>query len=105
MCTVLTMSTPRVSEWNLICSDLTLKSKLNSSNSNVEAQWTDFASLRTEDVLLENMLLTIEPVICEFEPDVEVLEDGWTVRTEDDGRTAQFEHTILVKKTHAKVLT
>ena len=51
------------------------------------------------------MLLTIEPVICEFEPDVELLEDGWTVRTEDDGRTAQFEHTILVKKTHAEVLT
>ena len=58
-----------------------------------------------DDVLLENMLLTIEPVICEFEPDVEMLEDGWTVRTEDQGRTAQFEHTILVHKDHAEILT
>lgn len=51
------------------------------------------------------MLVTIEPVICEKEPDMEILEDGWTICTEDHGRTAQFEHTILIKKDHAEILT
>lgn len=42
-------------------------------------------------MLLENMIITIEPVICEFEPDAELLEDGWTVCT---GIQLRFSYTF-----------
>lgn len=51
------------------------------------------------------MLITLEPAICEGEPDVELLDDGWTVVTSDNSRAVQFEHTILVQKMGALVLT
>ena len=51
------------------------------------------------------MIITLEPYLCEFEPDVVLEEDGWTITTEDNGRSAGFEHTILIKKDHAEILT
>lgn len=32
-------------------------------------------------------------------------EDGWTVATVDHGRCAQFEHTIIIHKDGAEILT
>lgn len=51
------------------------------------------------------MTFTIEPVIGEGEQDLVMLEDGWTLVTEDDSRTAQFEHTILITDNGAEILT
>ncbi|XP_029196053.2 methionine aminopeptidase 1D, mitochondrial-like isoform X1 [Acropora millepora] len=48
---------------------------------------------------------TIEPVLCEGSPKIEILEDGWTVVTEDGKRAAQFEHTVLITDTGVEVLT
>lgn len=48
---------------------------------------------------------TIEPVLCEGSPNLEILEDGWTVVTEDGKRTAQFEHTVLITDSGVEVLT
>ncbi len=38
-------------------------------------------------------------------PEVRVLADGWTVVTADGRWTAQFEHTVLVTRDGAEVLT
>eukprot|EP00794_Sanderia_malayensis_P003330 gene3330-3819_t len=51
------------------------------------------------------MTFTIEPVICEGSPHVEILEDGWTAVTLDQKRAAQFEHTILITDHGFEVLT
>uniref|UniRef100_A0A8D9AWA8 Methionine aminopeptidase n=1 Tax=Cacopsylla melanoneura TaxID=428564 RepID=A0A8D9AWA8_9HEMI len=51
------------------------------------------------------MTFTIEPVLTHGNGDVVMLEDGWTIVTEDDSRTAQFEHTVLVTDEGYKVLT
>lgn len=51
------------------------------------------------------MTFTIEPVIGEGGQDVVMLEDGWTLVTEDDSRTVQFEHTILITNNGAEILT
>lgn len=51
------------------------------------------------------MTFTIEPVLCEGSPTIKILEDGWTVITEDGKRTAQFEHTLLITDTGVEVLT
>ncbi len=55
--------------------------------------------------LVENMVLAIEPMVCQLKPRVFFDTDGWTVRTHDGGLAAHFEHTIAVTKTGVKVLT
>lgn len=56
-------------------------------------------------VMLENMIFTIEPVLCEGDVDAVVLEDGWSIVTADNGRCSQFEHTIRVTQSEAEILT
>ena len=51
------------------------------------------------------MTFTIEPMITLGTWRHLTWEDGWTAVTADGGRTAQFEHTILVTQTGADVLT
>ncbi|CAL1275585.1 unnamed protein product [Larinioides sclopetarius] len=58
-----------------------------------------------EGQMLKGMIFTIEPVICEGEPDIVILNDGWTAETEDKSRSAQFEHTILITTDGAEILT
>ncbi|CAG2111123.1 unnamed protein product, partial [Medioppia subpectinata] len=53
------------------------------------------------ETLKENMCITIEPVITEGHPEVAIDgTDGWTVYTDDNCRTAQFEHTLYPKRMH-----
>ena len=51
------------------------------------------------------MTFTIEPVVTQGVPEIEILEDGWTAKTIDDARTAQIEHTILITETGCNILT
>ncbi|MEN3203255.1 MAG: type I methionyl aminopeptidase [Atribacterota bacterium] len=56
-------------------------------------------------ILEEGMVLAIEPMANEKGYRVKVLEDGWTVVTEDGGLSAHFEHTILVRRGQPEILT
>lgn len=47
----------------------------------------------------------LEPVISEGNPEVVILEDGWTAVSLDDSRSAQFEHTVLITEEGVKILT
>jgi methionyl aminopeptidase len=58
-----------------------------------------------ELVIEAGMTFTIEPMLTLGTVDYDVWADGWTVVTKDRGRTAQFEHTILVTDTGAEILT
>jgi methionyl aminopeptidase len=51
------------------------------------------------------MIFTIEPILTQGSREVVILEDGWTAVMEDNARTAQFEHTILVTFKGAEILT
>jgi methionyl aminopeptidase len=55
--------------------------------------------------LREGMALTIEPMINLGHPDIEQLEDGWTIVTRDGSLSAQFEHTVLMGAWGAEILT
>lgn len=55
--------------------------------------------------LEENMVIAIEPMICQKKPNVIFDPDGWTIRTADGGLAAHFEHTVAVTKTGVRVLT
>lgn len=57
------------------------------------------------DRLRAGMVFTIEPMINIGTYEVEVLSDKWTALTTDRSLSAQFEHTIVVTKSGAEVLT
>jgi methionyl aminopeptidase len=56
-------------------------------------------------VVREGMTFTIEPMLCANGWKDVTWPDKWTAVTEDGGRSAQFEHTVLVTTTGCEVLT
>jgi len=56
-------------------------------------------------LLKEGMALAIEPMVNAGTHRVEVDDDGWTIRTTDGKPSAHFEHTIIVRKGEADILT
>ena len=65
----------------------------------------NFGKPRTGITLMEGMTLAIEPMVNAGKYQVEVLNDGWTVVTRDRKPSAHFEHTIVVRKQAAEILT
>ena len=57
------------------------------------------------DLMKEGMVFTIEPMLTMGGIEWEQWDDDWTVLTADRGRTAQFEHTLVVGANGAEVLT
>jgi methionyl aminopeptidase len=55
--------------------------------------------------LKAGMAITIEPMVNLGRPDVRLLEDGWTVVTDDGSLSAQFEHTIIVTMAGCEIMT
>jgi methionyl aminopeptidase len=60
---------------------------------------------RGDFYLQAGMTLAVEPMVILGQPDVQVLDDHWTVVTKDRTPAAHFEHTIAVTPTGADVLT
>ena len=52
-----------------------------------------------------NMTFTVEPMINEGDHRCKIWSDDWTASTVDGGRSAQFEHTILVTREGFELLT
>ncbi|MAF59360.1 MAG: type I methionyl aminopeptidase [Candidatus Pacebacteria bacterium] len=55
--------------------------------------------------LLEGMVLAIEPMLNEKSEKVIFDRNDYTVRTRDSGRSAHFEHTILITKKGPEIIT
>jgi methionyl aminopeptidase len=55
--------------------------------------------------LVAGMVLAFEPMFTLGREEVRLDPDGWTVRTVDGSRAAQFEHTILITDGPAEVIT
>ena len=71
-----------------------------------EPQVPNFVSRSAADpVLPEGCVLAIEPMVNAGRPEVEVLENGWTVVTKDRSLSAHFEHTVAIRENGADVLT
>ena len=60
---------------------------------------------RLTDIIEPGMTFTIEPMITAGSWRAQMWSDGWTATTVDGGRTAQFEHTILITDDGAEILT
>lgn len=55
--------------------------------------------------LKEGMVITIEPMINEGDWKSKMDDNGWTARTIDGGRSAQYEHTLAITKDGPIILT
>ncbi len=58
-----------------------------------------------DEVMVEGMVFTIEPMLTLGSIAWDIWPDGWTITTRDKSLTAQFEHTVCVTSTGAEVLT
>lgn len=56
-------------------------------------------------MLKPGMVIAIEPMLNYGSPDIELLDDDWTVVTEDSSPSAHFEHTVLVTDDGCDILT
>ncbi len=59
----------------------------------------------TGEVLVEGMVIAIEPMFSTGSSKIKVAKDGYTYLTKDGSLSAQFEHTIAITKNGPLVLT
>lgn len=57
------------------------------------------------ELLKEGMVLALEPISSAGKASVILDADGYTFRTKDGSRSAHFEHTILLEKNGARIVT
>ena len=65
----------------------------------------NFGHPGTGPVLKTGMTLAIEPMLSLGDPNLIILEDGWTAVTEDGSYAAHFEHTVAVTEDGCEILT
>jgi methionyl aminopeptidase len=70
-----------------------------------EPQVPNFVDAKCNQKLRAGMTLAIEPMVTAGQPAVKILNDGWTVVTQDGSLSAHFEHTILITEGEPEILT
>jgi len=55
--------------------------------------------------LKEGMCIAIEPMITQGERYIGICSDGWTVKTQDGKLAAHYEHSIVIRKGKAEILS
>jgi len=70
-----------------------------------EPQVPNFVDGKSSPRLRAGMTIAIEPMINAGLPGVKILNDGWTVVTQDGSLSAHFEHTVLITETEPEILT
>ena len=65
----------------------------------------NFAMKRKGILLQPGMTLAVEPMINAGRPEVNWLEDGWTVVTDDHSLSAHYENTILITEGEPELLS
>jgi methionyl aminopeptidase len=70
-----------------------------------EPQVPNFDDGKSSPKLRPGMTLAIEPMVNAGQAAVKILNDGWTVVTQDGSLSAHFEHTVLVTESEPEILT
>lgn len=70
-----------------------------------EPQVPNFVDGKCNQKLRPGMTIAIEPMVVAGQPGVKVLNDGWTVVTQDGSLSAHFEHTILITEGEPEIMT
>ena len=70
-----------------------------------DPQIPNYGIAGTGEALKAGMTICIEPMSTLGGDDVVLEKDGWTISTKDGSLSAHFEHTILITKDSAEILT
>jgi methionyl aminopeptidase len=70
-----------------------------------EPQVPNFVEGGASPKLLPGMTIAIEPMVNAGLPGVKILNDDWTVVTQDGSLSAHFEHTVLITEGEPEILT
>ncbi len=70
-----------------------------------EPQVPNFVDGKSSPRLRPGMTLAIEPMVNAGSSGVKILNDGWTVVTQDGSLSAHFEHTVLITESEPEILT
>jgi methionyl aminopeptidase len=70
-----------------------------------DPQVPNFVDGKCNQRLRPGMTIAIEPMVVAGQPAVKVLNDGWTVVTQDGSLSAHFEHTVLITEGEPEILT
>ncbi len=65
----------------------------------------NFGSKGTGPRLKKGMVIAVEPMLNLGSPNIVVLDDDWTIETEDYSPSAHFEHTVVVTDDGYEILT
>lgn len=65
----------------------------------------NYGKINSGPKLREGMVICIEPMLNLGTPDIYILDDDWTIKTDDGLPSAHYEHTILVTKDGYEILT
>lgn len=65
----------------------------------------NFVDGKSSPKLRPGMTIAIEPMVNAGLPGVKILNDGWTVVTQDGSLSAHFEHTVLITEGEPEILT
>ena len=70
-----------------------------------DPQVPNYVDSKCNQQLRPGMTIAIEPMVNAGQPGVKVLNDGWTVVTQDGSLSAHFEHTVLITEGEPEILT
>lgn len=65
----------------------------------------NYGKAGTGTILKAGMMICIEPMITLGSSEIKTASDGWTILSKDGSRAAHVEHTILVTKNGAEILS
>ena len=65
----------------------------------------NYGKAHTGPILKEGMVIAVEPMITAGTREIFILDDDWTIITQDEKPAAHFEHTVLVTKDGYEILT
>jgi methionyl aminopeptidase len=70
-----------------------------------EPQVPNFVDGKKTEKLKPGMTIAIEPMVNAGLPGLKILNDDWTVVSEDGSLSAHFEHTVLITESEPEILT
>ena len=65
----------------------------------------NYGTKGTGSKIRDGMVIAIEPMLTFGKPDIYILDNDWTVVTEDSSNAAHYEHTIAITNDGVEILT
>ena len=65
----------------------------------------NYGTQHSGPVLKKGMVIAVEPMLTLGSPEICILDDDWTIETEDYSMSAHYEHTVVVTENGYEILT